>query len=67
MGYCALKCGPDTQGKRGQEGKQTDTHAHTHTNRHARERNELKYTHRSYNKTAVKNGGKKGTKGNPLE
>lgn len=66
MGYCALKCGPDTQAKRGQEGKQTDTHTHTH--RHARERNELKYTHRSHNKTAVKKGEKKrGTKRNPLK
>lgn len=54
MGYCALKCGPDTQAKGGQEGKQTG--AHTHTHRHAGERNELKYTRRSHNRAAVKRG-----------
>jgi len=61
MGYCALKCGPDTQPKGGQEGKQTG--AHTHTHRHAGERNELKYTRRSHNRAAVKRGGgeQKGT------
>jgi len=39
------------------ESRQTNTHTQTH--RHARERNELKYTHRSHNKTAVEKKGKK--------
>lgn len=57
-GILCIKMWPRHTGEERTRGK-ADRHTHTHTHRHARERNELKYTHRSHNKTAVKKGQKK--------